>query len=77
MVIEAPEKNAVHWMSPTDASQEIVLDDKKVGDFSHPSGPQAAFVSGSIVHLMIDTPTDVLHALISVAGNDDEIAQRY
>ena len=77
MVIEVSEKHAVHWMSPNDATEEMIVNAENDLHFSHPVGPQAAFVDGHVTHLRIDTPSEVLRALISIAGNDDGIVQDY
>jgi hypothetical protein len=76
MVVEVPLKHATHWMSPSDASEEMIfVHDKKRGEFSHSSGPQAAFVDGSVGHLENATPAAAVRAMISVAGSDDETAR--
>jgi len=74
MVIEVSEKHAVHWMSPNDATEEMILSRKTDGEFSHPHGSQAAFVDGHITFLTENVRPDVLRALISIDGNDDDIA---
>lgn len=74
MLIEVSEKHAAHWMSPTDATEEMILNRKEDGNFSHPSGSQAAFVDGSVRYLTTNVRPEVLRAAISIAGNDDEIA---
>lgn len=74
MVIEVSQKYAVHWMSPNDATEEMILNRKTDVDFSHPHGSQAAFVDGHIKFLTENIRPDVLRALISIDGNDDNIA---
>jgi len=73
MVIEVPDEHAVHWMSPHDASEELILTAADMGP--HPNGAQAVFVSGRVMFLSSNTKPAVLRALISIAGNDDDIAQ--
>jgi prepilin-type processing-associated H-X9-DG protein len=74
MLIEISEKHAVHWMSPQDATEEMILNRGTDFDLSHPNGSQAAFVDGHIEYLTENVRPDVLRALISIAGNDDDIA---
>jgi hypothetical protein len=70
MVIEAPPQRAVHWMSPSDAAEGLVLNAAAAEKPAHPSGTQAAFVAGNIRFLSAKTKPDTLRALISIAGND-------
>lgn len=41
MVVEVPEKYAVHWMSPHDAAEELILDRQTDTKFAHPNGSMA------------------------------------
>jgi hypothetical protein len=78
IVIEVPEKQAVHWMSPHDVDDELLS--QLVGTEGkppHPNGAMAVFVAGSVRFLRRNTPPEVLRALISIAGNDNEIAQQF
>jgi prepilin-type processing-associated H-X9-DG protein len=74
IVVEVSAKHAVHWMSPQDATEEMILNRETDGEFSHPSGSQAAFVDGHIEYLMKNVRADVLRALISIDGKDDDVA---
>jgi hypothetical protein len=74
MVIEVPVARAVHWMSPVDATEELVLSAASADQPSHPGGTQSAFVSGRIMYLPARTTAEKLRALISIAGNDDKVA---
>jgi hypothetical protein len=73
MVLEVPEEHAVHWMEPRDAD-EALLARLRVGDSAHPNGANAVFVNGDVRFLTNDLSPAQLRALISVAGNDDDIA---
>jgi prepilin-type processing-associated H-X9-DG protein len=75
MLIEVAEKHAVHWMSPSDATEEMVLDRERDLEFSHPSGGNAAFVDGSVRYLAENTHADVLRSMITTDGKDDDIAK--
>ncbi len=75
MVVEVPEKHAVHWMSPNDAGDALVSKLSKTDKRSHPNGAMAAFVSGRIAFLNSNTPLAILQAFMSIAGNDDAVAE--
>ena len=73
-IIEVPESKAVHWMSPVDADEELFLRIGEAGfESPHPGGFNAARSDGSVEFLPNDTPADVRRALISVAGDDNEV----
>jgi type II secretory pathway pseudopilin PulG len=76
MVIEVAENHAVHWMSPNDASQDFVLNWADE-EYPHAGGAMAVSVSGSILHVPLKTPGDILSALISINGSDDGLARKY
>ena len=76
IVIEVAPDRAVHWMSPKDASEQDVIDFAKVAQLSHPNGTVAAYVDGHTGLLSKNIKPEVLRALISIAGGDDEIAQK-
>ena len=70
IVFEVAEENAVHWMAPLDASEDMVLKFGKNGKLAHPGGTQLALADGSVRFISADMPPATLHALISIAGND-------
>ena len=70
MVIEVPPSRAVHWTSPTDAAEELVLNAVAAEKPAHPYGTQAVFVDGSVHFLPAKTKPETLRALISIAGSD-------
>ena len=70
MVIEVPPQRAVHWMSPSDASEELVLNAVAAEEPAHPSGTQGVFVSGDVHFFHAETKPETFRALISIAGND-------
>lgn len=74
MVIEVPADQAVPWMSPQDADENLILNLGNASRPSHPYGMQAACVDGSVLFLPKDLKPEILRALISIAGDDDEIA---
>jgi len=75
MVIDVPDEHAVHWMSPTDASEELVLSLGAARTLQHPNGTMVALVSGEVRFFSKESPAAMLRALISIAGNDDDIAK--
>jgi hypothetical protein len=75
MVVEVPDEKAVHWMSPNDASEELILKIGTAGRLVHPNGVMAVCVDGHTVFVTRNTPLDMLKALISIAGNDDDAAR--
>jgi hypothetical protein len=77
MVIEVSEKHAIHWMSPNDATESLIVNRDSDGKFTHPNGAQAVCVSGRTMFLKKNTPAPVLRALISIDGNDDNIAKDF
>lgn len=70
MVFEVAQEQAVHWMAPLDASEEMVLNFGKDGKLNHTGGTQAALADGSVRFLSENLDTETLRALISIAGND-------
>jgi prepilin-type processing-associated H-X9-DG protein len=74
MVIEVAQKHAVHWMSPKDATEDVIATREANHDFAHPNGANAAFADGSVRFLNENLLADILRALNSIAGNDDDLA---
>lgn len=74
MVVEVDAESAVHWMSPADAGEKWLQNLETSLTHPHPAGFQATFVDASVHFLLSDTKTEVLRALISIAGDDDEVA---
>jgi hypothetical protein len=76
MVIEVEAERAVHWMSPEDASEEWLLSLGTVTELPHPGVVQAACVDGFTIPISARSKPEELRALISIAGNDDAIAEQ-
>lgn len=74
MLIEADLDQAVPWMSPVDASEADVIGLSQKTKLVHPGGVNAAFVDGHVQFINCNLPADQLRALISIAGNDDALA---
>lgn len=75
MVMETSPEHAVHWMCPKDATESQIVNLGAVAQLAHPGAAQAVSVSGSVLLVMADSTPDRLRALISIAGNDDAIAE--
>ena len=74
LIIEVANEHAVPWMSPQDASEELILNRAAAKSHAHQSGSLAVFVDGHTQFLPAAVPPAILRALISIAGNDaDEI----
>ncbi len=70
LVIEVPSSQAVHWMSPMDADESMVLNFSPTTELPHESGFHALIADGSVRFLGADTPQVIRQALISIAGNE-------
>lgn len=69
-VFEVRPDQAVHWMKPADANQEMIA---KFGSFKqrpHAGGTQVAMADGSIRLLSVNTREETLRALISADGGE-------
>ena len=75
MVVEVDSEHAVHWMSPTDASEQWLLNLGTVARLPHPGGAQAVCVGGQVLFLGSGSKAARLRALISIDGDDDAVAQ--
>jgi type II secretory pathway pseudopilin PulG len=75
MVIEADSEHHVHWMSPTNADESLILGLRTAEKLPHPGGFHAACVSGSVRFLNSQVDEAKLRALISIGGNDNVILE--
>jgi prepilin-type processing-associated H-X9-DG protein len=75
MVVEVPPEHAVHWMSPVDADEKLLLSVGPQSKLAHSGrdwgGVYVLFADGSVRFLSADVPAATRRALISVAGKDD------
>jgi type II secretory pathway pseudopilin PulG len=74
MVMEVAAERAVHWMSPTDATEAEMVNLGDLAKLPHPGAAQAVTVSGSVLIVSATWKPDKLRALVSIAGDDDAIA---
>ncbi len=70
MVIEVPVEHAVHWMSPLDADEDLVLGIGPETKLDHVGGVHALFCDGVVRFISAEMKPDVRRALISVAGGE-------
>ena len=75
MVVETDAEHDVHWMSPSDANEQWILNLGTVEELPHPGGIQAACVGGNVLFLSSTLEAATLRALISIDGDDDTVAQ--
>jgi prepilin-type processing-associated H-X9-DG protein len=73
MVIEASLQQAVHWMSPMDADEPLILEINPQSKLNHPGGFNAAFADGSVKFIKAGLRPERRRAIISISGNDNEI----
>ena len=77
MVIEAGEEHAVPWMAPVDADESSVMSLGPTTKLHHAGGTNACLVDGHARFLRADTPAAVRRALMSISGDDDEVAKEW
>ncbi len=70
MVIEVDTDQAVHWMSPMDANESLVLGIGPKTKHAHTGGMHALFVDGSVRFLGEGFSVADRLAMISIAGNE-------
>jgi prepilin-type N-terminal cleavage/methylation domain-containing protein len=69
-VVDVPPDQSVPWMSPQDASEDLLMAIAPNSKLSHAPGFVAAFVDGSVRFMDADLPADKRRALITIAGGD-------
>jgi hypothetical protein len=70
MVLEVDEKQAVHWMSPTDSIDFNFMTEKSGVRLQHNHGAQAVCVDGSVHFLSRNIKPETLRALITIDAQD-------
>jgi type II secretory pathway pseudopilin PulG len=75
MVVDVDAKRHVHWMSPKDIGEGWIVNLRTVEGLSHPGGMQAVRVDGSVRFVSSEASPAALRALVSIDGDDDDIAQ--
>ncbi|WP_373650628.1 DUF1559 domain-containing protein [Schlesneria sp. DSM 10557] len=70
IVIEVSSDQAVHWMSPEDASEEVLRELVSTRKPTHSYGGHIAFVDGSVRLLDKNVTYDQVRALVTVNGKE-------
>ncbi|MEM6331455.1 MAG: DUF1559 domain-containing protein [Planctomycetota bacterium] len=70
MLIDAPAKHAVHWMSPHDISAEEVAAIGPETRMQHPGQMIAAFGDGHSAAISTDVDRSILRAMLTIAGGE-------
>jgi type II secretory pathway pseudopilin PulG len=76
MVIEVDEKQAVLWMSPTDCVDLDFLKPGSEDKLAHWKGVHAVSVDGRVHFLSKDLKPEVVRALVTIDGKDDDLARQ-
>ena len=71
MVIEVAPEQSVHWMSPSDADERLIVGFGPKTKFAHPGGTNAAFVDGRVRFLEATMPAAELRAKIGITKNKE------
>ena len=72
VVVDVDAPNAVHWMSPRDASEALVLRMLKSRRRQHPRMFQVVFVDGSVRFIGQEFDPSALRAWMTATGHEDE-----
>jgi len=70
VVIEVDSKHSVHWMSPVDADDALVLGMNPKSKLAHTGGVNALYVDGRVMFLGWESTAADRKARISIAGDD-------
>ena len=73
IVVDVDAPNAVHWMSPRDASEALVLRMLKSRRRQHSRMFQVVFVDGSVRYIGREFDRSALRALMTATGHEDEV----
>ena len=73
VVVDVGPPNAVPWMSPRDASEDLVLGMLKSHTTPHPGVIQVLFVDGSVHCIGQNVNPRTWRALMTATGHDDEV----
>ena len=70
LIVEVSPEKAVHWMTPVDADEQALQKQKVKRTLAHPSGRNGVLADGSVRFLREAMPSEQIHALITVDGNE-------
>ncbi len=71
MVIEVAPEQSVHWMSPSDADERMIVGFGPQTKFAHPGGTNASFVDGRVRFLEATIPAAELRAKIGIKKSQE------
>jgi hypothetical protein len=75
MLIEMESERHAHWMSPTGAGEQWILDLSEASQLPHPGGFHAAFVDFRVHFVRLPRDPAQRRAMISINGNDDAVVR--
>ena len=70
LVVEFPNEYAVHWMSPLDADEDMIVGFASLGTLAHPAGTQVALADGSVRYVSLNIAPETLRALVTAHGGE-------
>lgn len=70
MVVDVGTKQAVHWMSPHDASADMLQQYEPESRMNHPGIMLAACVDGHVHTIYLDIDKNTLQAMLTIAGGE-------
>jgi len=70
MVYESDPSQAVHWMSPNDATEDLFVSSNAQSKTAHTGGRQFCMADGSVRFLSKEAAKDFLTSLATVDGNE-------
>ncbi len=70
LVFDAPQDREVHWMSPEDADEKLLLSISAKSKLLHNQGFNAAMADSSVKFVWSEASDETLKALTTVDGND-------
>ncbi|MBS0204168.1 MAG: DUF1559 domain-containing protein [Planctomycetes bacterium] len=70
MLIEAPQDQAVHWMAPVDADEQLVTGIGASRKTAHAHGVHVVMINGSGRFLSVNVDPRILRTLVTINAND-------
>ncbi len=71
LVVDVESDQAVHWMSPHDVSEEVVLTFGPESHTNHPGMIVAVFLDGHVESIRLDSDQIDLSAMLTIAGGEE------
>lgn len=70
-IIDVGSDQAVHWMSPHDADEQMVLGFSSDSDLSHKGSVITTFLDGHVISLPLSTTPEQRRAIMTIAGSEE------